>query len=306
MHLLVPPIGTTAETRRIAIGSGALTIGRAPSCEIRLDVAGVDPEHARVERLLNGVVLLALGQGCFVGDVALEPGSQRLVQSGDEVLLGSVVLRLVDERPRLDSIDMALSGIQEEGPCVRVVEGANIGAELVLSREGHPYVIGRDGAADLALEDREVSRNHLHLVRRGHQVFAIDQTSTRGSYIGRARVQPSTPTPWDRPAMLRVGATVLSLHLPASYLARNPAADAGPPLETFTVTSAPALAHSVASVPDVTTPSVPPPAAPSGSGPPRAGRDRVAKPSTATSLLVVGVLAMALIGGLVALLSQLD
>jgi hypothetical protein len=201
VHLVVPPGGSFRETRRIELDARVLTIGRGASCDVRVDVPGVDDEHAKISAL----ALVAVGPDCAIGDVPLDAGQRRLIASGDEIQVGSVVLAL-------DGDD--LDPERRRAARIRVVEGQNFGAELVLAEENREYVIGRSANADLVLEDREVSREHLKVVRRGHAVFLFDQASTRGSWLGRSAVYQGSRIEWERPRMLKVGATVLSLDLP--------------------------------------------------------------------------------------------
>jgi hypothetical protein len=72
------------------------------------------------------------------------------------------------------------------------------------------------------LEDREVSREHIKVVRRGFAVFLFDAASTRGSWLGRSTVYQGSRVEWQRPRMLKLGATVLSLELPDEARARAP------------------------------------------------------------------------------------
>lgn len=222
MHLVVPPGGSFRETRRVELGATLLTIGRAASCEIRMDVPGVDDEHARISEL----AVIAVGSDCAVGDVPLDAGQRRLVSPGDELQIGSVVLALDGDDPALRQ------GQRRAGPRILVVEGKNVGAELVLAKENHEYVIGRSPKADLLLDDREVSREHLKVVRRGYSVFIYDQASTRGSWLGRSAVYQGSRIEWERPRMLKVGATVLSLDLPEEARRAHPAIQVSAPMMT--------------------------------------------------------------------------
>lgn len=216
VHLVVPPGGSFRETRRIELGARVLTIGRAESCEIRIDVPGVDDEHAKISE----VALIAVGPDCAVGDVPLDAGQRRLVMPGDEIQIGSVMLALDGDDPTMS----------EHVPRIRVVEGQNFGDELLLANENQEYVIGRSPKADLVLEDREVSREHLKIVRRGYSVFIYDQASTRGSWLGRSAVYQGSRIEWDRPRMLKVGATVLSLDLPDEVRRVQPAVQVSAPM----------------------------------------------------------------------------
>lgn len=230
MYLVVPPGGSIREMRRIELGPAALTIGRSESCEIQIDVPGVDDEHAKISE----VALIAIGADCAVGDVPLDPGHRRLVMPGDEIQIGSVVLALEGHDP-----SMIPPGVDPMGraqpralpaPRIRVVEGSNFGDELVMTDENREYVLGRHANCDLVLEDREVSRQHLTLLRRGYSIFVKDLTSTRGSWLGRAAVYTAGVVEWTRPRMLRVGASVLSLELPEEIRRAVPGAQASAPM----------------------------------------------------------------------------
>jgi pSer/pThr/pTyr-binding forkhead associated (FHA) protein len=243
VYLVVPPGGCFPETRRIELGPGALTIGRSEGCEIRVDVPGVDQEHAKISE----VALIALGPDCAIGDVPLDPGSRRLVMPGDEIQIGSVVVALEGRDPSLApppldaQITQPIPGAPAapaapappapfDAPRVRVVEGATFGDELVLTDEGREYVIGRGPKCDLVLDDREVSREHVKLKRQGYSIFVQDLSSTRGSWLGRAAVYTGATVEWARPRMLRVGATVLSLDLPEAIRRSIPGAQASAPM----------------------------------------------------------------------------
>jgi hypothetical protein len=234
LYLVVPPDGCFPEARRIELGPGALTIGRAAGCEIRVDVPGVDEEHAKISE----VALIALGADCAIGDVPLDAGSRRLVMPGDEIQIGSIVLAVEGRDPSLlppsPDVDVTFpmpgSPLRMEAPRIRVVEGTPFGDELFLKEEGREYLIGRGPKCDLVIEDREVSREHVKVMRRGYSVFIQDLTSTRGSWLGRAAVYTGSTIEWTRPRMLRVGATVLSLELPEAIRRAAPGAQASAPM----------------------------------------------------------------------------
>lgn len=219
MHLVVPPGGSFRETRRIELGPRVLVIGRSASCDVRVDVPGVDDEHAKISE----VALVAIGPDCAVGDVPLDAGQRRLVMPGDEIQIGSVVLAL-------DGHDPGYPGGARRETIVRVVEGQNFGDELLLEVEDREYIIGRSPTADLVLEDREVSREHIKIVRRGSSVFLYDAASTRGSWLGRSTVYQGSRVEWQRPRMLKLGATVLSLDPPEDARARSRAVQVSAPM----------------------------------------------------------------------------
>ncbi len=232
VYLVVPPGGCFPETRRIELGPGAVTIGRAEACEIRVDVPGVDDHHAKISE----IALIAMGSDCAVGDVPLDAGSRRLVMPGDEIQIGSVVIALEGDDPSLPPPPPGMlgrsrsQGALPEAPRIRVVEGSNFGDELLLLEEGREYLIGRGPSCDLVLEDREVSREHLKLMRQGYVVYIKDLSSMRGSWLGRSAVYAGSTLEWARPRMLRLGATVLSLDLPDAIRKAAPGAQASAPM----------------------------------------------------------------------------
>lgn len=237
MHLVVPPGGCFPETRRIELGPQALTIGRSPSCDVRVDSPGVDDEHAKISE----IALVAIGADCAVGDVPLDAGHRRLVMPGDEIQIGSIVVALEGDDPSiapppmtddvsLPAVTRRMVGAPPHAPKVRVVEGANFGDELVLQEENREYVIGRSPKADLVVEDREVSREHVKVLRKGFTIYLKDQSSTRGSWLGRSAVYQGSTVEWARPRMLRIGATVLSLELPEAVRRTVPGAQASAPM----------------------------------------------------------------------------
>jgi hypothetical protein len=218
VHLVVPPGGSFPETRRIELGPRVLSVGRGAQCDVRIDVPGVDDEHAKISE----VAVVAVGADCAVGDVPLDAGHRRLLGPGDEVQIGSVVLAIEGQDPSADP--------HPRVPRVRVVEGQNFGDELALLDEGREYVIGRSPKVDLVLGDREVSREHIKVLRRGASVLLFDAASTRGSWLGRANVYQGSRVEWQAPRMLKLGATVLALVLPDEVRARAPGAKASAPM----------------------------------------------------------------------------
>ncbi|MBX3230112.1 MAG: FHA domain-containing protein [Labilithrix sp.] len=227
MQLVVPPGGSFREPRRIPLGARPLTIGRAEKCEIRVDVPGVDDEHATI----SVDALISIGPDCAIGDVPLDAGVRRLIMPGDDIQIGPIVL-VVEGAPR------ALPG-GAHGPRVRVVEGQSAGSEVVLAEENREYIIGRAKTADLVLKDREVSREHLKIVRRGPTILIHDQASTRGSWLGRSAVYQGATIEWEVPRMLKIGATVLALDLPPELRRAAPSAIPSAPM-TAPPRSAPA------------------------------------------------------------------
>jgi hypothetical protein len=142
-----------------------------------------------------------------VPGVAIELGEGRLSvdagesgPSADDFTTRELALRAVAEPKRL-------------WPTVLVVQGKNAGAEVVLREEG-TFLVGRGASSSLALEDVDVSREHLELVRRGDAVLLRDLGSTRGTFLGRAKLDAQRKALWTPELMVKVGRTVLALVSP--------------------------------------------------------------------------------------------
>jgi pSer/pThr/pTyr-binding forkhead associated (FHA) protein len=333
VHLVVPPGGVFRDVRRIELGPRTLSIGRGEACDVRLDVAGVDAEHAKISE----VALIALGPDIAIGDVPLDQGGRRLISPGDEIQIGSVVVALEgrdpqDTRTAADAQEVgALGRPRPQGPKVRVVEGENFGEELVLAEEGRDYVVGRHAEADLVLDDREVSREHIKVRRQGWTVYVRDSGSTRGSYIGRSPLYGQDVKEWQRPRMLRLGATVLSLDLPEevrlsatpapvasgpmtpeSRSPAVPAASSDPSGVSRVIGSPPSSAAAPAVAPSVpataaSNPVLMPVAAPSRGGPARTAWKR-SGPTIGrfSGLLLLGLAGLAILGALFVVFTLLE
>lgn len=339
MHLVVPPGGVFRDVRRIELGPRTLTVGRAEACDVRLDVAGVDEEHAKISE----VALIALGTDIAIGDVPLDQGARRLISPGDEIQIGSVVVAVEGTDPQDvaqqsgGTLEMGALGrprpAPPKGPKIRVVEGDNFGEELVLEEEGKDYTLGRGAKADLVLDDREVSREHVRVRRQGWRVFIQDLGSLRGTFLGRSPLYAQEPKEWPHARMLRIGVTVLSLDLPEEVRrsqAPPPAPSApmtpesrspmAPPAEPSGIGRVTAVPHSLPAptqrMPDAPTPSAPtvasnpilaPVAAPARGGVNRtawkASGPRLGK---ASGLLLLGVAGLAILGAIFVVFTLLE
>lgn len=285
--------GDEASAPKLTFDGTRVAIGRSSGCDVRLPDPSVSHRHATLRAQGAEYVLVDEGSsnGTFVGGVRLLPQTPRAVRSGDLVRLGRVWLEIeVGHAPAtadlgLATRDLALQlvarAMEAEGadvtPRVRVAEGPDLGAELVLDAVDKTWVIGRAAHCDLPLADADASREHLHVVRRGASTFLVDLGSKNGVSLGEARVASHREVLWRAGSMLRVGRTVLALDEPAARAlveleeaADEPVAlepETPPPPSRLAPAAAPeaqANEGAVAQAPSPLTPdsSVPPPEAP--------------------------------------------
>jgi hypothetical protein len=66
------------------------------------------------------------------------------------------------------------------------------------------------------LDDEDVSREHVQLVRRAGGVLVRDLGSKNGACLGESRLVPDRDTAWRAPTMLRMGKTVVALDEPVA------------------------------------------------------------------------------------------
>jgi pSer/pThr/pTyr-binding forkhead associated (FHA) protein len=250
----------TVTVRSGAASSGEMTLtfdserivfGRGEGCDVRLPDPSVSHRHASLRTSGKDYMLIDEGStnGTFAGDVALAPNTPRIVKDGELVRLGRVWIELATgHRPATPDLGLATKDLamalvrdaleragDDTRPKITVVEGPDIGAEMLLEEEGRAYILGRAEALDLPLADADASREHAQVVRRRGVVLLRDLGSRNGTFLGDNKIPAERDVPWRAPTMVRVGATVLSLDEPvATALAELEALpdDALPPMRS--------------------------------------------------------------------------
>jgi pSer/pThr/pTyr-binding forkhead associated (FHA) protein len=213
-------------------GTQRVVIGRGASSDVRLPDASVSYRHAiiRAQGAEFAIVDEGSTNGTFVGAVRIAPHTSRLVRSGDRVRVGRIWFELrIDQGPVTRDVaaatrDLALAMVSQAmaaigadpTPRVRVVEGRDQGAVLVLHDEGRAHVIGRAAQCDLALTDPDASREHVEVARRDGLVFVRDRATKNGTWLGEARLSQDREVQWRAANMIRIGHTVLALEEPIS------------------------------------------------------------------------------------------
>jgi pSer/pThr/pTyr-binding forkhead associated (FHA) protein len=231
----------TVTVRSGAASSGEMTLtfdserivfGRGEGCDVRLPDPSVSHRHASLRTSGKDYMLIDEGStnGTFAGEVALAPNQPRIVKDGELVRLGRVWIELATgHRPATPDLGLATKDLamalvrdaleragDDTRPKITVVEGPDIGAELVLEEEGRVYVLGRAEAVDLPLADADASREHMQVVRRRGAVLLRDLGSRNGTFLGEAQAPSERDVQWRASTMVRVGATVLSLEEPVA------------------------------------------------------------------------------------------
>lgn len=217
--------GEGSRAPRISFDAPRIVIGRGEGCEVRLPDPSVSQRHASIRQRGAEYIVLDEGSsnGTYVGPVRLSPQAPRVIRSGDLIRVGRVWLEIVIEQvppthnPGLVTREIALSlvaeGLAAEGqtsvPTVRVKEGPLAGAHLDLEEFDRAYVVGRMQGADLDIDDTDLSRRHVEIVRRGDRILVRDLASKNGSRIGERRLPANEEVPWPESESLFIGASRL-------------------------------------------------------------------------------------------------
>ena len=216
----------------ITFDAPRIVIGRGEGCEVRLPDPSISHRHASIRQRGTDYIVVDEGStnGTFVGPVRLSPQAPRVLRDGDLVRVGRIWLEIKIEHvpptqnPALATREIALAlvagALSEQGEAagvrVRVVAGPDEGRELELTQHERPYVVGRTGKVDLALDDADVSRRHFELTRKGGKVWVRDLGSKNGTRLGERPLERDKDTVWPESVPLRVGADELRYEDPVS------------------------------------------------------------------------------------------
>jgi pSer/pThr/pTyr-binding forkhead associated (FHA) protein len=190
------------QEQEFALAKSNVALGRAVVNDVVLSDAQVSRHHARVEKRAEGYTLVDLGSanGTLVNGVRV---SSRTLAPGDVIRVGDSTLRFEIALPRrepdvtrIDSqaeLEMTLAQVtmvtmlnDTRQPRLTVhTPGKTWQVPLVADA----LTIGRDPGSDIYLDDRQASRHHARIERRG-EVFVIrDLASANGTWRGEQRIE---------------------------------------------------------------------------------------------------------------------
>jgi ABC-type multidrug transport system ATPase subunit/pSer/pThr/pTyr-binding forkhead associated (FHA) protein len=184
-----------------------ITIGSAPSADIRLAGAGVAPEHARLVHEGAGRLLLVdAGAGpTTAGGQLLAPGASAPFDFRTQFAAGGVPIPLVHRAITL----------------------------MLLERGQAPVspgrlVVGRDpGRVNLVLHHPNVSGQHATFT--ANPATVTDHGSTSGTWLGQTRLEPNHPAPLAAGSIVALGPIPLDGALALELVQSMTGAAAGAP-----------------------------------------------------------------------------
>jgi predicted component of type VI protein secretion system len=190
-----------------ALTTSPMTIGRHPSCAIRLDDESIAPHHATLQASPQGqwAIADASARGSTLHNGrAIGPGVWAPLGSGDVVMLGEVVIVFsvghahVSLQPdsRMSTPGPAPATLQSAHPAPRgrVSVRSATGAVQVAELQDHFIVGNQPGACHLLVQDPHVMPQHLEIAKRpdGFYARALDlriATTWRSQVLGPAPVK---------------------------------------------------------------------------------------------------------------------
>jgi len=223
LHGSESPLALTLEGPR-------LVIGRSEGCEIRLPDPSISARHASLRQRGSSYVLLDEGSvnGTFLDGVRLPPHVAKEIAAVEMVRVGRLWLEvrlepLATPSPPQASRDFALALVHRalEGlgnpptPRILVRSGPDQGKALELVVANTPLLLGRGHDCALALEERDASRNHVQIMRRGDTLWLRDLGSKNGSYLNNERLHSGQEVAWRAGQEVKIGTDVLVYENPA-------------------------------------------------------------------------------------------
>jgi len=175
-----------------------ILLGRRGGVDVLLPHASVSLVHARIERRGGGYALVddRSTNGTWLNGARLEPGQPRALRQGDKIAIGEFALEVAsaegDDAPAGESsISIARRMVAEVlgvlGPGAAhptlTVAASGPPRALAIAEVGRRYLIGRDAACDLVLDDPSVAPEHVRVRRDYRGVTACDLGSGFGLYV---------------------------------------------------------------------------------------------------------------------------
>ncbi len=177
-----------------------ISIGRGAKNDIVIDDNDVSRDHCRLVRMVADYEIHDLDSknGTFINGLRLT--SNRVLKSGQIVELGDTITIEYERGP------LATGSLREEAPVPKVTplgdnESHNFALVVqigpnprrIYSLSDDNITLGRDLSNDVVVQDPEVSRWHLQLIRNADGYSIKDMNSTNGSVLNGMRLTGSKP-----------------------------------------------------------------------------------------------------------------
>ena len=193
-------------------GTQRFTVGRGQAADLRLQDKQVSKSHFVIECSPTGFVLADQNSrnGTYIDNTRVE---QQPLHDGATIQVGSTQLTVTIVSPSFASQEA--EGDTQIAPfparpsiTLRLIAGPEVGAVYTPPPGTQRFTVGRGQAADLRLQDKQVSKSHFVIECSPTGFVLADQNSRNGTYIDNTRVEQQ---PLHDGATIQVGSTQLTV-----------------------------------------------------------------------------------------------
>lgn len=197
----------TQEEQEYTLPQDNIVFGRTNTCDVELPIKSISRRHAEIVRDAQDYFIsdLKSGNGTFLNNQKIKPLEKNLLRSGDLIRIEDYEIKflLAEDNPELaveEDTDTDILEIKlikkmlktldaDETPSLEVLNGVAVGKKLLIPDSKQEVVIGRDGAADLTIDENVISRLHVKLERKWGGIVIVDLQSKNGTFVNNDRVE---------------------------------------------------------------------------------------------------------------------
>lgn len=207
MPKLIIQNSKTQEEQEYTLPQDSIVFGRTNTCDIELPIKSISRRHAEIVREESDYFLsdLKSGNGTFLNNQKIKPLEKNLLRSGDLIRIEDYEIRFlltedsmdhpVEEDTDTDILEIKLIKKMmraldtDETPSLEVLNGVAAGKKLSLPEDKQEFIIGREGVADLTIDENVISRQHVKLERKWGGIVIVDLQSKNGTFVNNDRVE---------------------------------------------------------------------------------------------------------------------
>jgi pSer/pThr/pTyr-binding forkhead associated (FHA) protein len=197
----------TQEEQEYSLPQDNIVFGRTNTCDIELPIKSISRRHAEITREAQDYFIsdLKSGNGTFLNNQKIRSLEKNLLRSGDTIRIEDYEIRFllaedspdypIEEDTDTDILEIKLIKKMlrtldtDETPSIEVLNGVAAGKKLFIPDSKQEVVIGRDGNADLTIDENVISRLHAKFERKWGGIVIVDLQSKNGSFVNNERIE---------------------------------------------------------------------------------------------------------------------
>ncbi len=203
-QLIITEQGTN-DRRVVPCDRAEISVGATSDNTLVLAGPDVSRRHAIISHSGDDFFLMDVGSttGTRLSGTAIQRGERYVLRSDDLITIGQYHIQF----SRADVLEQSFNEItdsdimevkllkkvlkaldQDTVPNLEVMNGPLTGRKFHFSDDLPEFLVGRDPACHLAVEEYSVSRKHAHLRRSEGQIVVEDLDSKNGTFVNQRRV----------------------------------------------------------------------------------------------------------------------